>query len=98
MSYKSDKSAIKRLNTYKMEEKVQTAVEWLVDQLDEQVFRIDHVERRINISISFEDIMTLKKEAKEIEKNQIENAFIDGYKSHPYLAEKYYKETYGKDA
>jgi predicted DNA binding CopG/RHH family protein len=48
----------------------QTAVEWLVDQLDEQVFRIDHVERRINISISFEDMMTLKKEAKEMEKEQ----------------------------
>jgi hypothetical protein len=28
------------------------------------------------------------------EKEQIENAFLDGYKSHPYLAEQYYKETY----
>ena len=72
----------------------QTAVEWLVDQLDEQVFRIDHVERRINISISFEDMMTLKKEAKEMEKDQIEEAFLDGYRSHPYLAEQYYNETY----
>jgi hypothetical protein len=66
----------------------------LVDQLDEQVFRIDHVERRINISISFEDMMTLKKEAKEMEKDQIEEAFLDGYRSHPYLAEQYYNETY----
>ena len=37
-------------------------------------------------------------EAKEMEKDQIEEAFLDGYKSHPYLAEQYYKETYGKDA
>jgi hypothetical protein len=48
----------------------QTAVEWVFDELDEQVFRIDHLERRINISISFEDMMTLKKEAKEMEKEQ----------------------------
>ena len=34
----------------------------------------------------------------EEEKNQIEDAFLDGYKSHPYLADQYYNETYGKDA
>ena len=71
-----------------------TAVDWAFEQLDEQVFRIDHLERRINISISFEDMMTLKKEAKEMEKEQIEDAFLDGYKSHPYMAEQYYNETY----
>ena len=32
------------------------------------------------------------------EKEQIEDAFLDGYKSHPYLAEQYYTENYGKDA
>jgi hypothetical protein len=32
------------------------------------------------------------------EKEQIMDAFLDGYRSHPYLAEQYYKETYGKDA
>jgi hypothetical protein len=79
----------------------QTAVEWLVDQLDEQVFRIDHVERRINISISFEDMMTLKKEAKEMEKEQIIE-FANNYGFHicgyDYeRAEQYYKETYGDD-
>ena len=34
----------------------------------------------------------------ETEKEQIMDAFLDGYRSHPYLAEQYYKETYGKDA
>jgi hypothetical protein len=76
----------------------QTAIEWAFEQLDEQVFRIDHLERRLNISISFEDMMTLKQEAKQMEKEQIMDAFLDGYRSHPYLAEQYYKETYGKDA
>jgi hypothetical protein len=75
----------------------QTAVEWLVDQLDEQVFRIDHVERRINISISFEDMMTLKKEAKEMEKDQIGRAYqqglIDGMTHSP---REYYNETFNK--
>lgn len=32
--------------------------------------------------------------AKFIEKEQIEESFLDGYKSHPYLAEQYYKENY----
>ena len=32
--------------------------------------------------------------AKQIEKDQITEAFLDGYKSHPYLAEQYYKENY----
>jgi len=83
----------------------QTAVDLAFEQLDEQVFRIDHLERRINISISFEDMMTLKKEAKEMEKEQIEDAFDIGfcegfdfgfrdfdptYES----GEKYYKETF----
>jgi hypothetical protein len=77
----------------------QTAVEWLVDQLDEQVFRIDHVERRINISISFEDMMTLKKEAKEMEKEHIINANRDGVdmvvdNKKFITGEQYYNETY----
>ena len=32
--------------------------------------------------------------AKQIEKDQITEAFLDGYKSHPYLAEQYYQENY----
>jgi cell division septum initiation protein DivIVA len=79
----------------------QTAVEWLVDQLDEQVFRIDHVERRINISISFEDMMTLKKEAKEMEKEKmIEFANNYGFHICGYdyeNAEQYYNETHRDD-
>jgi len=78
-----------------------TALDWAFEQLDEQVFRIDYVERRLNISISFEDMMTLKKEAKEMEKEQIINARIDGDENYTLVgnkrkeyAEQYYKETY----
>jgi hypothetical protein len=31
------------------------------------------------------------------EKEQIMESFLDGYRSHPYLAEQYYNETYGDD-
>jgi predicted DNA binding CopG/RHH family protein len=84
----------------------QTAVEWVFDELDEQVFRIDHVERRINISISFEDMMTLKKEAKEMEKEQrimdYNAGHSDGLCNHindadNYINEQYYNETYGNE-
>jgi hypothetical protein len=33
----------------------------------------------------------------QAEKEQIMESFLDGYRSHPYLAEEYYKETYGDD-
>jgi hypothetical protein len=76
----------------------QTAVDWLVEQLDEQVFRIDHVERRINISISFEDMMTLKKQAKEMEVGQIALAYstgtLDGVNKDFTNGYTYYKKTY----
>ena len=54
-----------------MTENKQTAVEWLFESLDEQIYRIDHVDNRVNISISFEDMMTLKKQAKEMEQDQL---------------------------
>jgi len=74
-----------RHNAYNMETKEQTAVDWLYDQMTATWFD----------KVSGTDIL---KQAKELEKDQIEKAFLDGYRSHPYLAEQYYKETYGKDA
>jgi|688.fasta_scaffold08856_8 hypothetical protein len=84
----------------------QTAVDWAFNQLDEQVYKVDYETRRINISISFEDMMTLKKEAKEIEKDQIKEAYKDGSRDLEIQysdvgeinSEEYYNETYGKDA
>jgi predicted DNA binding CopG/RHH family protein len=75
-----------------------TAVDWLVEQLDEQVFRIDHVERRINISISFEDMMTIKREAREMEEGQIAVAYstgtLDGVNQNFTNGYSYYEKTY----
>jgi len=72
----------------------QTAVDWAFNQLDEQVYKVDYDTRRISISISFEDMMTIKREAKEMEKEQIIEALCDGHESHPCMAEQYYNETY----
>jgi uncharacterized Fe-S cluster-containing protein len=60
--------------------KKQTAVEWLIDELngydeDCEIFRI----------------------AKAMEKEQIIKAVLDGYRSHTYMAEQYFNETYGGD-
>lgn len=33
-------------------------------------------------------------DAKVIEKDEIINAYLNGYKSHPYLAEQYYKQNF----
>jgi hypothetical protein len=76
----------------------QTAVDWLFQQLDEQVYRIDRLENRINISISFEDMQTIKSNSKQMEKEQIKDAFETGdfENTQLYTAEKYYNETYGK--
>ena len=65
----------------------QTAVDFALEQLEKFI----PSGNQIIIGIILE-------KAKQIEKDQIENAFLDGYKSHPYLAEQYYKETYEKDA
>jgi uncharacterized Fe-S cluster-containing protein len=35
--------------------------------------------------------------AKAMEKEQIIKAVLDGYRSHPYMAEQYFNETYGGD-
>ena len=79
----------------------QTAIDWLIEQLDEQVYRIDHKDNRINISISFEDMMALKKQAKQMEKEQILDAIICNQnrllrRKDILDAEKYYNEQYNK--
>jgi len=54
----------------------QTAVDWAFNQLDKQVYKVDYETRRISISISFEDMMTIKREAKEMEKEQMLNFYM----------------------
>jgi hypothetical protein len=75
----------------------QTAVELLFQQLDEQVYRIDRLENRINISISFEDMETIKSNSKQMEKEQMrecyDNVFFND-SGNELNFEQYYNETY----
>jgi hypothetical protein len=86
-------------------EKKQTAVEWLDEQIQERVIAQDVVARKMIIEISMEDYMDIKRQAKEKEKEQIEDAHIEGqrvFDKHPHTqwtndqAEQYYNETYGR--
>jgi ribonuclease I len=68
----------------------QTAVEWLYDQLE------------FDDSISMETIHNVFEQAKEMERNQIEDAFEKGFittqwdKTKENRAEQYYNETFKK--
>lgn len=83
----------------------QTAVEFLIDQLESKGKSWENVSiGRIQISIKVEDYLELQKQAKEMEKEQIIDANIAGqmfigacpshYKND---AEDYYKGTFNKD-
>jgi hypothetical protein len=60
----------------------QTAVEWLED--------------KIQSDMAFIEILGLIRQAKEIEKQQIIDAWEDGYGGDEHSSDEYYQETYGK--
>jgi len=59
----------------------QTAVEWLVDKVTDMIHESNHIE-----------LVSLLEQAKQMEKEQIINAYKNGQK----IVEQYYNETYGK--
>ena len=70
-----------------------TAVEWLMDQMEQMQYFIGN------------DLYNAVKEAKQMEREQIMDAHIEGqrvFDKHPHTqwtndqAEQYYKETYGR--
>jgi hypothetical protein len=65
--------------------KKQTAVEWLKDWMGKNQYFIGN------------DLLEAIEQAKAMEKEQITKACVDGYRSHPYMTEQYYNETYGGD-
>jgi len=66
----------------------QTAVEWLIKQLNE---KIDFIPIR-----KWDEIRDIVQQAKAMEKEQIEDAWDDGIDSFSTRsAEQYYNETYG---
>ena len=83
-------------------ETVQTAIEWLIEQLEQQVYTIDHKDNRV-IPKSFDDIVEIKKQAKQMEKEQIINTYLNAcarvtpYGYYNDSAEQYYNETYGSN-
>jgi hypothetical protein len=74
-----------------------TAVELFIEQLEAQGESWENVSiGRIQISIKVEDYLKLIAQAKEMEKEQIANAFVDGRnvgsKDHPGVDGNYYYE------
>lgn len=59
----------------------QTAVEWL--------------ESQINLGLSERGLISAIKEAKQMEKGQIEEAHYEGYCTIAFKSGEYYNETYG---
>ena len=76
----------------------QTAVEKFIQQLEEQGESWENVSiGRIQISIKVEDYLDLIEQAKEMEKQQIIDAYNNGQQIPPFeYAEQYYKETFNK--
>ena len=63
--------------------KKQTAVEWLIEQM--------------NWDFCYDSTQKIIEQAKAMEKEQIEQAYWDGYQNIPSMKpEQYYKETYSK--
>ena len=75
-----------------------TAVEWLDEQIQERVIAQDVVARKMIIEISIEDYMDVKRLAKEMEKQQIIDAYRDCHglgHIYGFDGEEYYTSTYG---
>ena len=81
--------------------KQQTAVEWLIEQLEEKAFK-ESVQgaNRIHIVIDVHEYLALKQQAKEMEKEQRMSDFTMGITNANRMeatkdAEQWFNETYG---
>ena len=82
--------------------KKQTAVEWLLDQLEQKGdMRETRSIRNLQLNIDTSDYLYLKRQAKAMEKEQMvhcyEQAYREGYIDNGKSGEQYYNETYGGD-
>jgi len=84
-----------------------TAVEWFIEQLEQKGDASENASiRRIQISIDVSDYLELKRQAKEMEKEQIMDASGSGWSDGVLYSngeiwnyqspEHYYEEKYGK--
>jgi len=61
-----------------MENKI-TAVQWFIEQLEQKGDASENVSiRRIQISVDVSDYLELKRQAKQMEKEQIQDAYENG--------------------
>ena len=76
-----------------------TAVQWFIEQLEQKGDAWENVSiRRIQISVDVSEYLDLKRQAKEMEKEQIIDAWEDGVRSDNGFFgtfEQYYNEEYG---
>lgn len=80
--------------------KQQSAVEWLVNEIESKAGAWENISiRRVQISIDVSDYLELKRQAMQMEKEQMIKAYEDNHAlGHIYgnNGELYYKETYQK--
>jgi hypothetical protein len=75
----------------------QTAVEWLVDRLNDWELKYAKAKEKISKDVYESTKIYFKEKAKEMEKDQIIEAFLDGAfdtNAYPDVAERYYNETF----
>jgi hypothetical protein len=70
-----------------------TSIEWLDEQIQEYVISVDHVANTMVIKISFEEYMDLKRQSKEMHKQEIIDAYETSHIS-MMTSEQYYQETF----
>jgi hypothetical protein len=93
MSYKSDKSALKRLNAYNMK---QTAIQQAINIVRSRIDSMDETLMGKHTIHHLQQVERLLYELIEAEKQQITKAYNSAI---PFkFGEQYYNETYGKDA
>jgi len=77
-----------------METKKQTAVEWLYEELQEYIISQDVAANTLVIQISVQEYKDLKKSAKQIEKDDIVEAFNEGALDGLQLGNDFYEFTF----
>jgi hypothetical protein len=82
----------------------QTAVEWLIEQLEQKGYMRETPSiRNLQLNIDTSDYLDLKRQAKAMEKEQIEDAYQLGFEdgdsnvSIYFDKKEYYNQTYGGD-
>jgi hypothetical protein len=72
----------------------QTAIQQAIAMVRSRIESIDETLMGKHTIHHLQQVERLLYELLKEEKEQIMESFLDGYKSHPYLAEQYYNETY----